>query len=346
MLTSLVHLPNSHEGKVWGCCWTPDCSMLATCGEDMFIRIWDFSTDTLKLSQELKGPHTKSIRSVSFSPNGHFLASAGFDGIVSLWSKNVQNEWCCVADLTGHENEVKSVAWNCSGKLLATCGRDKTVWIWELNPGLEDDETFSKDSGEVDFECAAVLGEHVQDVKGVVFHPLDALLLASCSYDDSIKIWLTPPGDEDDWKLMDSMQDHSSTVWAIDFSKDGKYLLSCSDDLSVILYEKQNTKYQKINSLSWAHKRTIYRIIFLDKPFNLEMEDDEFKVPFRYFATISGDRSLCLWRIDTLTWSFEKLQTFETEEKTFLNSIHWNHRKNCIAITGDDGMLRILKVDF
>lgn len=346
MINKIFHHSSGHEGKIWGCCWSPDCTLLATCGEDKIIRIWNFHSNSLILLQELEGPHTKSIRSVSFSPNGHFLASASFDGIVSIWSKNHRGEWNCVADLTGHENEVKSVSWNCSGKLLATCGRDKTVWVWELNPGMDDDETFMTDTGDVDFECAAVLGEHIQDVKGVLFHPLDSLLLASCSYDDSIKIWQTPPGDNDDWKLNYSINDHSSTVWSIDFSSDGKYMLSCSDDLSIGLYEKLEKKYQKVSTLSWAHTRSIYKIIFLDQPHSLETEDEnKNELCFRFFATISGDRTLCVWRIDMNDNSIKKIDVFETEERTILHCIDWNYQHNIIALVGDDGMLMVLKIE-
>ena len=44
--------------------------------------------------------------------------------------------------------------------------------------------------GDRDFECAAVLTGHSQDVKSVAFHPHKELLV-SCSYDDSIKVVCT-----------------------------------------------------------------------------------------------------------------------------------------------------------
>lgn len=65
------------------------------------------------------------------------------------------------------------MAWSPSGDYIATCGRDKSVWVWQA----EDDE----------YDVAMVLHSHTQDVKDVVWQPNDDVL-ASCSYDDTVKI--------------------------------------------------------------------------------------------------------------------------------------------------------------
>lgn len=82
------------------------------------------------------------------------LASASFDATIGIWDKK-SGEWECNATLEGHENEVKSIAWANNGQLLASCSRDKSVWVWEI---ADEDE----------YECAAVLNAHTQDVKKVI----------------------------------------------------------------------------------------------------------------------------------------------------------------------------------
>lgn len=101
----------------------------------------------------LADAHKRTIREVSWSPCGNYLAAASFDATTSIWDRK-SGEFECNATLEGHENEVKGVAWSASGQLLATCSRDKSVWVWEV---AEEDE----------YDCAAVLNAHTQDVKKV-----------------------------------------------------------------------------------------------------------------------------------------------------------------------------------
>ena len=65
-----------------------------------------------------------------------------------------------------------------------------------------------------------MLQEHSQDVKMVVWHPHEEIV-ASASYDDTIKIW---KDDDDDWYCADTLLGHSSTVWGIDFNEKGDKL--------------------------------------------------------------------------------------------------------------------------
>ena len=75
-----------------------------------------------------------------------------------------------------------------------------------------------------------VLMEHTQDVKAVAWHPTHDIL-ASASYDDTIKLYLDDPSD--DWYAFQTLTAHASTVWDVAFSPCGRYLVSASDDMTV-----------------------------------------------------------------------------------------------------------------
>ena len=127
---------------LWTCCWSSNGKILAASGADKIIRLYQEG----RLTDELRGAHSKSVRSLSFCPRRSKIAAASFDGTISIWSKftgdcnSGADKWRCSATLEGHENEVKSVGWSVfmseedeeEQVFLATCGRDKTVWIWAM----------------------------------------------------------------------------------------------------------------------------------------------------------------------------------------------------------------------
>lgn len=82
-----------------------------------------------------------------------------------------------------------------------------------------------------EFDCAAVLNLHTQDVKKVTWHP-HTDLLASASYDNTIKMYKEDPADND-WTCVATLQSHVSTVWSLAFDKSGDRLASSSDDCTV-----------------------------------------------------------------------------------------------------------------
>ena len=70
---------------------------------------------------------------------------------------------------------------------------------------------YNKEDDEMD--CVSVLSGHTQDVKFVRFCPMTNNLY-SCSYDDTIKIWLY---DGDDFSNINTLRGHEGTVWGLSF---------------------------------------------------------------------------------------------------------------------------------
>lgn len=84
------------------------------------------------------------------------------------------------------------------GCLLATCGRDRSVWLWESVPSSSASSAGVGIGGiggasACEFECVDVKQGHAGDVKSVAWHPSGSVL-ASCSYDGTVRLWLPEGG--------------------------------------------------------------------------------------------------------------------------------------------------------
>lgn len=272
-----------HEDRVWNVSWTPDGSTLASCGGDKKVALWQQSrenedgTQTWASVGEIPtdAEHTRTVRSVAWTPNNTYVACGSFDSTISVWQK-VSGEYRLLSTLEGHENEVKSVAWDSSSSFLATCSRDKSVWIWECLGG--------------EFECAAVLHGHAQDVKMVQWVPNQRILM-SASYDDTIKMWVEE--EEDEWVCVQTLSQHSSTVWSIAFDPSGEYMVSGGDDNAVIVWKffsKNDSNpvdvgsWKNVCTLTGHHTRTIFSV--------------DWSIDGK-LASGGGDNKLCIYKQST-----------------------------------------------
>jgi len=286
----------------------------------------------------LEDAQSRTVRSAEFSPCGSYLAAASFDASVVIWQRGKRSSarddgssaengvmsWECVSTLEGHENEVKSVAWSPDGKILATCSRDKSIWLWEAPPSVEPDGFLPNE--ELDCECISVLTGHLQDVKFVLWHPLEPLLF-SASYDDTIRVWAEQI---DDWGCVDVLGGHTNTVWGISFDPQGIQLASCGQDCTVKIWSRDSKgKWTLSRSIEGRHERTI---------FSIHWSHDGTLI-----ATGAGDDAICIQDGNDDEFTIRKVTKFA--HASDVNCVRFcpkvSAQMRLLATVGDDSAVRI-----
>ncbi|KAJ3517507.1 hypothetical protein NLJ89_g455 [Agrocybe chaxingu] len=345
-LVPVAELPG-HEDRAWHVAWNPKKPTLASCSADKTVRLYSYSSAPCSHSTNLDDAntsshahehplrfehistiptgHAKTVRSVAWAPSGETLATASFDSNIGIWEKGEEEpdedgatgdgEWECISTLEGHETECKSVAYSSTGTLLASCSRDKTVWIWEAHPDGE-------------FETISVLMEHTQDVNQI---------LASASYDDTIKLYIEDPSD--DWFCFTTLSGHASTVWSLAWSPAGTggYLASASDDKTVRIW-------RRVAEHKWDWSKG---------------KQAESPHALGWLASAGGDGNVLIWELSEPASEDESPTAVRPPTHKLIanlksahgvhdvNSVVWCPRKgfeDLLATTGDDGYTRIWKI--
>eukprot|EP01112_Ceratiomyxa_fruticulosa_P010166 TRINITY_DN2682_c0_g1_i1.p1 TRINITY_DN2682_c0_g1~~TRINITY_DN2682_c0_g1_i1.p1 ORF type:complete len:495 (+),score=85.03 TRINITY_DN2682_c0_g1_i1:259-1743(+) len=250
----LRHINSSHQDKskdVTTLDWCGDAQLLATGSYDGLARIWNSKGELVNTLAKHQGP----IFSLKWNKKGDHLLSGSVDKTAIVWDaksgsvlqqfefhsaptldvdwrNNTQFATCStdkmiyvceigknkpVRAFSGHEDEVNAIKWDPSGSLLASCSDDTTAKIWSLK----------SDKPAHDFR------EHQKEIYTIKWSPTGPgsenpnkpLVLASASFDATIKVW-----DIDSGSLLHNLTRHAEPVYSVSFSPNGDFLASGSFD--------------------------------------------------------------------------------------------------------------------
>uniref|UniRef100_A0A8D0D184 Notchless protein homolog 1 n=1 Tax=Sander lucioperca TaxID=283035 RepID=A0A8D0D184_SANLU len=282
------HTAKGHTHWVLNIAWSPDGKKLASGCKNSQICLWDPVTGT-QLGKTLTG-HTKWITWLSWeplhlNPECRYLASSSKDGSIRIWDTVLGR---CEKILTGHTQSVTCVKWGGDG-LLYTSSQDRTIKVWRAKDGVQcrtlqghahwvntlalstdyvlrnsasgsaperlvsgsDDFTLFMWNPAEDKKPLARMTGHSALVNEVLFSP-DARLLASASFDKSIKIWDGRTG-----KYLTSLRGHVASVYQVAWSADSRLLVSGSSDSTLKVWD---IKTGKLNMDLPGHADEVYAV--------------------------------------------------------------------------------------
>jgi len=273
---------SGHSDYVLGVAINPDGTLLASCGVDKSILLWDISTvKTARLSGKLLG-HQDWVRSVAFSPDGMTLASGSWDGTIRLWNK--MNPEFSAGKVLNQGKPIYSLVFSPDGKILASGGEvvpgKSNLIIWDLSKQTE----------------IALPGQG-GFIYSLSMSP-DGKILASGSSDKTIALWdikrsldsITPTpsrsGEVSGLILIQLLTGQKGDVLSVAFSPDGKMLASGSSDNSIIMWDV--IVGQPIGPPLVGHSNFVYSLAF--SPDGKTM------------ASGSSDNTIILWDVDPESW--------------------------------------------
>jgi hypothetical protein len=117
---------SGHKDLVYDLAFSPDGKVLATCGYDRLIKLWDVATG--KELNTLKD-HSDTIYGVAFSPDGQWLASGAADRAVKIWEVATGKRLHTLGEAT---DWIYAVAWSPDGQRVAAAGVDKSIRVWQV----------------------------------------------------------------------------------------------------------------------------------------------------------------------------------------------------------------------
>lgn len=306
-----------HEYTAFSVDISPNGKYAISGGIERELYLWDLEN---KKYWKLNG-HRGVISSVKFYDNGKKAVTASYDNTVGFW--DIENKKF-IARIEAHSNDVNDIDISKDEKYLVSAGDDDRVLLWDIKTKQPLRKTLN-----------------ITDEVNKVSFINDSYNYAAADEDNFIKFYNfnTPTGkrlkvkfDSNaiisnknllaigqfkeillfDTKTYNTIAilkgGHDSTIYALDISPDGRYLVSAGYDEKIVLWDLK--KKTKIKTFKQIHESTIRAIKF--------SSDGKF--------ILSADEKLIKWNIKHDKKTNEKLKTLKVALSNILQKEKTYHK--------------------
>uniref|UniRef100_A0A452G611 Apoptotic protease-activating factor 1 n=1 Tax=Capra hircus TaxID=9925 RepID=A0A452G611_CAPHI len=192
------------------CSWSADGAKIMVAAKN---KVFLFDIHTSGLLAEIHMGHHSTVQYCDFSPHNHLAVVALSQYCVELWS---MDSGLKVADCRGHLSWVHCVMFSPDGSSFLTSSDDQTVRLWETKKVCKNSATVLKQEIDVVFQEKEVTVLAVDNIRR-----LQILELLNN-------------------RIFQSRNAHKTTVRHIQFTADGKTLISSSDDSAIQIWNWQS----------------------------------------------------------------------------------------------------------
>uniref|UniRef100_A0A8B9WIB7 Apoptotic protease-activating factor 1 n=1 Tax=Bos mutus grunniens TaxID=30521 RepID=A0A8B9WIB7_BOSMU len=372
-----------HTNSVSHCRFSPDDQVLASCSADGTLKLWDVKSANERKSINVKQFFLNSeepqedleviVKCCSWSADGAKIMVAAKNKVF-LWS---MDSGLKVADCRGHLSWVHCVMFSPDGSSFLTSSDDQTIRLWETKKVCKNSATVLKQEIDVVFQENEVTVLAVDNIRrlqlingntGQIDYLTEAQVSCCCL---SPHLQYLAFGGEDgaiqilellNNRIFQSRNGHKTTVRHIQFTADGKTLISSSDDSAVQIWNWQSEDpfflqahqetvkdfrlLKNSRLLSWSFDGTVkvWNIITrrIEKDFvchqdtvlSCDISSDATK-----FSSTSADKTAKIWSFELLS-PLHELRGHKGCVRCSSFSVN-----NSLLATGDDnGEIRIWNV--
>lgn len=190
--------------------YSPDGALIATGADDSKVKLFQLNSGFCFVTFS---DHTAPVTCVRFLSSGHAVLSASLDGTVRAFDLVRYRNFRTLTTPT--PTQFGSLAVDASGDIVVAGGLDNfQIYVWSLKTG----------------RLLDALAGHEGPVCGLMFSPTQPLL-ASCSWDRTVRIWDVYDGQGG----LETLE-HNHDVLTLTYRPDGKQLASATLDGSIHLW--------------------------------------------------------------------------------------------------------------